>query len=395
MMLRRPAAAFVAASFLFAGGGVQAQQTAAPLPPIKVGIVWSYSGMGPVPGQDMDTAIATWQKEHGDTVAGRKIVFVKRDDTGLAPDVARRMAQDLILNEHVDFLAGLVWTANVNTVAPIADEAKVPLFLINASGNGIVTKYPYVARFSFSASEGPNQLGAWTAAQHNKTAVAVFQDSAGGIDAGTAFEKSFTAGGGKIVGEERVPQSAQEFSAYVERVKDAKPDVMFVYLTAVSGVGQFMKAVDQVGLRAAGVKIVSAGDFVAEPALPVIGDSALGIVSAYHYSLAHDSALNRQFIKDYTTIAPALTPTMVSVAAYDTFHAIYAIVAAQHGQLSPDKSMELVRGLKFESPRGPIVIDADTRDITQNIYIRRVEKRDGKLINAEFDTIPMVRSSGN
>ncbi len=386
-MKRRSVAFALALAAFGIAGDVQAD-----LPPLKIGIVYSYSGGGAVAGKNFDGAIDTWIAQHGDTVAGRKVVLVKRDDTGIAPDVARRQAQELVVQEHVDILMGSVFTPNAIAVAGVSTQAKVPYFIVNAATSGILAKQPYSARFGFTEAQATVPLAQWALKSGIKTAYVVFQDYGPGIDAGQTFEKTFLAGGGKILGESRVPVSNQEYAAYIQRAKDTKPQALYVFLNNGGGSVAFLRGCQAAGYGRAGIKILASGAIVDEDYLPVIGEAADGIITSLNYSTDHDSALNHQFVRDFAKVTNnSIAPDFGSVAAYDVMAAIYKVVQAQNGVLDPDKTMELVRNLKFESPRGPIAIDPQTRDLIQNIYIRRTIKRHGSYVNAEFETIPMVR----
>jgi branched-chain amino acid transport system substrate-binding protein len=386
--VKRRSVAFALALAAFGMAG----DVRADLPPLKIGIVYSYSGGGAVAGKNFDGAIDTWIAQHGDTVAGRKVVLVKRDDTGIAPDVARRQAQELVVQEHVDILMGSVFTPNAIAVAGVSTQAKVPYFIVNAATSGILAKQPYSARFGFTEAQATVPLAQWALKSGIKTAYVVFQDYGPGIDAGQTFEKTFLAGGGKILGESRVPVSNQEYAAYIQRAKDTKPQALYVFLNNGGGSVAFLRGCQAAGYGRAGIKILASGAIVDEDYLPVIGEAADGIITSLNYSTDHDSALNRQFVRDFAKVTNnSIAPDFGSVAAYDVMAAIYKVVQAQNGVLDPDKTMELVRNLKFESPRGPIAIDPQTRDLIQNIYIRRTIKRRGSYVNAEFETIPMVR----
>jgi branched-chain amino acid transport system substrate-binding protein len=359
--------------------------------PVKVGIIFSYTGATASAGRTFDAALALYVKQHGDTVAGHKIEFIKRDDTGIAPDTAKRMAQELIVQEKVDLLAGLAFTPNAIAVAAISTQAKKPLFIVNAATSGIIAKAPYAVRFGFTTAQTTVPFAQWAAKSGMKTAYAMFQDYGPGIDAGAAFAQAFTAAGGKMLGEVRVPLNNADFTAYVQRVKDAKPDAMYVFLNAGGAAQALLRACKDAGFERAGIKVLAAGDLVAENNLPGVGDIAEGLVTSMGYSAWHPSRLNRDFVRGFQTIEPTLLPDFNAAAVYDVVNAIYKVVEAQKGVVDPDRTMELVRGMKFESPRGPIAIDPDTRDIIQNVYIRRTERRAGKLENIEFATIPMVK----
>jgi branched-chain amino acid transport system substrate-binding protein len=219
----------------------------------------------------------------------------------------------------------------------------------------------------------------------------LFMDYGPGIDSGQTFENTFTAEGGKVAGEIRVPVTVTDFSAYIQRIKDAKPDGVYVFLNAGGSGTTFLKQAKSQGLDKAGIKIFCSGDLLTEQVLPAIGDAALGVISTMNYSGTHNSKLNRDFIKAFEAQSGGLPPTFGGVGVYDAFTAMYKVIEAQKGQIDPDKTMELVKTLKFESPRGPIAIDPETRDIVQNVYIRRTEMKGGKLVNTEIDTYPMVK----
>jgi len=370
-----------------ASGGARAADEA----PVKVGIIFSYTGATASAGRTFDAAVNLWMKQHGDTVAGHKIVLIRRDDTGIAPDTAKRLAQELIVQDQVDLLAGLAFTPNAIAVAAVSTQAHKPLFIVNSATSGIIAKAPYAVRFGFTTAQTTTPFAQWAAKSGMKTAYTMYQDYGPGIDAGAAFAQAFTAAGGKILGEVRVPLNNADFTAYVQRVKDAKPDVMYVFLNAGGAAQALLRACKDAGFERAGIKVLAAGDLVAENNLPGVGDIADGLITSLDYSAVHDSRLNREFVRGFQALEPTLLPDFNAVAAYDVMNAIYRVVAAQNGKIDPDRTMELVRGMKFESPRGPIAIDPETRDIVQNVYIRKTQRRDGKLVDVEFVTIPMVK----
>ena len=368
------------------------QSRAADLPPLRIGVITTLSGQFTQAGKAGSAAIAAFMHEHGDTVAGRKVEIITRDDGGNAPDAAKRLAQELVVSNHVDFLIGIVFSPNAKAVGDVSTASKTPTFITNAAAYGILEPNPYMARFSYTLGEETQPLANWALKNGIKNIYSLVLDYSAGLDAASSFQNAFTAGGGKISGELHVPQNSPDFSAYIQRIKEAKPQAVFAFLS-VSG-GPFLKAWDAAGGPATGIKILATGDLTNETLLPADGDSALGVITAMNYSASHDSELNRMVARDMHAADPSVeSPDFASVAMYDALHAIYNTVAAQHGTIDPNRTMQLVRGIKFESPRGPISIDPQTRDIIQNIYIRRVEKRDGKLINAEFSVVPHVRDS--
>jgi branched-chain amino acid transport system substrate-binding protein len=376
-----PRALVGALAVLLVGGSLPA---IADQPPIKIGVVLSYSGGDNVIlGKMADAGFAAYMKEHGDTIAGRKVVLIKRDDTGIAPETAKRLAQELIVQDHVDLLIGATYTPNAIAMGAVSTQAKVPYFIVNAATAGIMTKNPYTSRWGFTTGQIAQPFAKWAFATGSRTAYVVFQDYGPGIDAGTTFEKNFTASGGRVLGESRIPVGSQDFTAYIQKVKDAKPDVMFLFINASGGGISFIKAMRTAGLGP--TKFLATGDLVDEALLPTEGDEALGITTTYVYSAMHDSPMNKQFIKDFqAAFGSNQLPDFIAVQAYDALHAAYLTLEAQKGQIDPDKTMEIVKTLKFESPRGPVQIDPATRDLIQTVYFRHVDRKNGVLGNYEF-----------
>lgn len=364
--------------------------SAADAAPLRIGMVSTMSGNFTAAAKNDAAAIAAFFRMHGDTVAGRKVEVIKRDDGGNNPETAKRLAQELIVSQNVDFLMGLVFSPNAKAVGDVSTSAKKPTFITNAASNGILEGNPYMARFSYTEGELTGPLAQWALKNGIKNVYSIVLDYATGIDAGSGFETAFTGGGGKIVGSSRVPMNSQDFSAYVQRIKDAKPQAVFCFLS-VSGAA-FLKAWDAAGGRTSGIRLLATGDFTAEDTLPAYGDSALGLISAMNYSGVHKSPLNAQLTREMRAVDPSIeTPDFASCATYDVMQAIYKVVQAQNGGTDPDKTMQLIRGLKLESPRGPIAIDPATRDIVQTIYIRRVDNVNGRYQNTEIASYPNVR----
>jgi branched-chain amino acid transport system substrate-binding protein len=366
------------------------QPTAAQQAPLRIGVVFTFSGPTPI-GKSFNSAVAAFQKKFGDTVAGRKIEILRRDDTGPAPDVARRLATDLVATEKVDLLAGLVFTPNAIAVGAVSTQTKKPLFITNAATSGILAKNPYTVRFSFTEAQLAVPLAKWALKNGIKSAYGIYLDYGPGAEANTAFGQAFTAGGGSMLGAVAVPLTALDFSAYVQRLRDAKPDAVFAFVGAQNGGVPFMRAFDQSGLGKAGMRVLATGDLTVEANLAGLGDSVAGVVSASNYSAQINTPVNRDFTRLYMAESGGDVPDFFGVAAYDGMTALYKIIAAQNGAIDPDKTMELVRGMKLDSPRGPIEIDPVTRDVVQNVYILRTEKRRGKMQNTVIDTYLHVK----
>jgi len=359
--------------------------------PIRIGIVYSFSGAGGTAGKEFNDVLAVFQKQHGDTIAGRKVEIISRDDGGIAPDNAKRLAQELIVQEHVDLIGGLIFTPNAVAVGTVSTQAKMPVFIMNATTSNIMAKNPYMSRYSMTATQVTVPLAKYAYKSGMRNMYVVFMDYGPGIDSGQTFENTFTAEGGKIAGEIRVPVLATDFSAYLQRVKDAHPDGLYVFLNASGSGTTFLKQAQSQGFDKSGIKIFCSGDLLTEQVLPASGEASLGVISSMSSSGTHDSKMNRDFIKAVEAQSGGLPPTFGGVGVYDTLTAMYKVIEAQKGQIDPDKTMELVKTLKFESPRGPIAIDPDTRDIIQNVYIRRTEFKGGKLVDTEIDTYPMMK----
>ena len=386
MKRSRFAMAVAVAILLLGSGAVRGQQT-----PIKIGVVYSFSGGNATAGKDFNTTVAMFQKQYGDTIAGRKVQVITRDDGGISPDNAKRLAQELIVEQHVDLLTGLIFTPNAVAVGTVSTQAKMPTFIVNATTSGIMAKNPYMSRYSMTATQVTIPLAKYAYKAGMRNMYVIFMDYGPGIDSGQTFENTFKGEGGAIAGEIRVPVTAEDFSAYLQRVKDAKPDGIYIFLNASGSGTTFLKQAKSAGLDRLGIKIFCSGDMLTEQVLPVIGDAAVGVISTMNYSGTHNSKMNRDFVAGFKALSGGEPPTFGAVGVWDALQAMYKVIVAQKGQIDPDKTMEIVKTLKFESPRGPIAIDPDTRDIVQNVYIRRTELKNGQLVNTEIDTYPMFK----
>jgi branched-chain amino acid transport system substrate-binding protein len=406
--IRSPRAAFATALALGAltlgacdkkkAGGDEAAAISSPAAAgtIKLGLVASFSGPFADVGKQIENGMKAWMKEHGDTVAGKKIEILRRDTTGPVPDVAKRLAQELVTRDKVDFLVGFGFTPEALAAAPVATEGKTPMVIMNAATSIITTKSPYIVRISLTLPQVSAPMGDWALKNGIKKVSTIVTDYGPGIDAETFFKKTFTAGGGTVVDSVRVPLNNPDFSAFMQRVKDAQPEAVFVFVPATEQCITFMKAFKERGLADAGIKIIATGDLVEDHQLPTLGEAALGVVSTHHYSIAHDSPENKAFLKAYADAngAEAGLPNFMSVAAYDGMAAIYNVVEKLGGTMDPDKALAILKGYKRMSPRGEIMIDPETRDIVQTIYVRRVEKVDGQYRNVEFESAGVLKDPG-
>jgi branched-chain amino acid transport system substrate-binding protein len=253
---------------------------------------------------------------------------------------------------------------------------------------------PYLSRYGMTSGQLTSPLALYAYTHNMKNMYTLESDYSTGIDAGDSFTKAFTALGGKITGDVRPPLFSKDFTAYIQRIKDAnpKPDAVFAFIPSGSGPAQFMRTWKEMGLDAKGITLIGEGGLVGEDDLLAIGDAAQGLITSFHYSAIHPSALNARFVNDYLAVSgQGIRPDYAALAAYDALAAIYKVVELQGGKVDPDRTMQLVRGLKMESPRGPIMIDPKTRDIDQNIYIRRTERKGGRMVNTELETYKMVK----
>ena len=353
---------------------------------IKIGVIAAFSGPFADYGKQIEGGIKTYMKLNGDSVAGRKIQVIYKDTTGPQPEIAKRLAQELVVRDKVDFLAGFGLTPEALAVADIANQAKKPMIIMNAATSVITTKSPYIARFSMTLPQISAPMGTWAAKNGVRKVFTVVSDYGPGLDSEAAFKKTFTEGGGTVIDSLRVPLKSPEFAPFVQRVKDAKPDAVFVFVPAGEQGIAFMKSFQERGLAKEGIKVIATGDIVDDHVIDAMGDAALGMITTFHYSAAHDSPENKTFLKAYQEVMPgAGRANFMTVAAYDGMAGIYEVVRKLGGNIDADKAMEVLKGMKLNSPRGPISIDPATRDVIQTIYVRRVEKIGNSYFNVEFD----------
>jgi branched-chain amino acid transport system substrate-binding protein len=360
---------------------------------IKIGVINSYSGPFATLGDLMDKGMKLYMKQNADKLPpGVKVELIIRDDGGPNPDKAKQLAQELIVRDKVQFITGVVFTPNAMAIAPLTQEAKVPFFIGNAGTSVITERSPYIARFSFTLWQSSYPLGAWASRRYKRAYIAV-SDFAPGHDSEAAFERGFTEGGGKIIGKVRIPLANPDFVPFMQRVKDAKPDVLMAFTPAGRQATQMMKAYGDLGLDKAGIKFIGPGDITTDEELPNMGEVALGVITMHHYSAAATRPANKAFIAAWKKEYGAKSwPSFMSVGQWDAMDAIYYAIREQKGKLDPDRTMALVKKYKNpNSPRGPIAIDPETRDIIQNEYMREVKKVGGVLANVEFETFEQVK----
>jgi len=362
---------------------------------IKVGLIAAFSGPFAEYGKQMQEGIRAYMEQHGDTVAGKKIQLIIKDTTGPSPEIAKRLAQELVVRDKVDFLAGFGLTPEALAVAPIAEQAKKPMIIMNAASSLITTKSNYIARFSMTLPQVSGPMATWALKNNIKKVVTLVADYGPGIDAETAFKTNLLGGGGQVLESIRVPLRNPDFSPYIQRIKDAKPQAVFIFVPAGEQGIAFMKGYRERGLAQAGIQVIATGDLTDDHVLPAMGDSTLGVITTFHYSAAHKSPENEAFLKSFASANPGSgRPNFMAVAAYDGMAAIYEVSRKLNGNIDGDKAMAILKGMKLNSPRGPIEIDPVTRDIVQTVYVRKVEQVGNELYNVEFDKFANVKDSG-
>ena len=374
------------ASLLAAASGASAQQT------MQVGLILPMTGPFASTGRQIEAAARLYVQQNGDTAGGKKIELVLKDDGGVA-DATKRLAQELIVNDKVGVIAGFGMTPLALASAPLATQAKVPAVVMAAATSTITEASPYIARTSFTLPQVTVPLADWAAQNGIKKVVTLVSDYAPGADAQASFKGRFTGGGGQILDELKVPLASPDFAPFLQRAADAKPDAIFVFVPSGQG-GTFMKQFTERGLDKSGIKVIGPGDVTDDDLLNGMGDAVIGTVTAHLYSADHQSAANKAFVEAFRKANKGLRPNFMAVGGYDGMHLIYEALKKTNGDTDGDKLIEAMKGMKWESPRGPISIDPETRDIVQNIYIRRVERKNGELYNVEFKTFEAVKDPG-
>ena len=357
---------------------------------IKVGLIMPYSGQFADTAAQMDNAIKLYMKQHGDTIAGKKLELIRKDTGGIAPDIAKRLAQELVVRDGVDLLAGFVLTPNAFAAADVSVEAKKFMVVMNAATSIITTKSPYIARTSATTPMLNGTLGTWAARHGIKRIYTMVSDFGPGIDAESAFHLGVKEAGGEIIGSVRFPVANPDFSAFVQRAKDENPDAIYVWIPGGAQPAAIGKALTERGIDMAKTKILGQDVLADDSALKSMGDVALGIITASNYNYNHDSQLNHEFVKAYNDEFHR-NPDIFSIGGYDGMHLIYETLKKTGGKTDGDSLIAAAKGMKWESPRGPMRIDPETRDVVETVYISRVEKVGGSLRNLEFDSVPDVK----
>jgi branched-chain amino acid transport system substrate-binding protein len=372
----------------FVTTGAVAQQ-----PPLKIGLILPMTGPMASTGKQVSAAVKLYLAEHGGMVGGRKVEVLLRDDTNAA-ETTKRYAQELVTNDRVEILAGFGLTPLAFAAAPIATAAKVPMIIMSAGTFVIPQKSPYIVRTSFTLPQNTTPIAEWAVKNNIKKVFTLVTDYAPGIDSETTFKKVFTASGGQIVGEARVPTQNPDYAPFVQRAKDAKPDALFVFVPSGEGAA-VMKQFAERGLAKAGIRLIGPGDVVDDDILDSMGDPAIGTITSMHYSAAHPSAENKAYVAAFEKANPGMRPNFMSVGGWDGMELINQVLKKTGGSAEGDKFIAAAKGLSWMSPRGKMTIDPKTRDIIQNVYIRDVKRVGGHLFNVEFDQITAVNPDGS
>jgi branched-chain amino acid transport system substrate-binding protein len=356
---------------------------------VKVGLILPMTGPSASTGREIEAAVKLYMQQNGDKVAGKKIEVITRDDTGQA-DITKRLAQELVVNDKVAVIAGFGLTPLALAAGPIATQAKVPAVIMAAGTSMIVDQSPFFVRTSFTLPQNTVPMAEWAAKNGIKKVVTLVSDYGPGIDAEKAFKEKFTADGGQVLDSLRSPLRNPEFAPFLQKAKDLKPDALFLFVPSGQG-ASLMKQVSERQFNEAGIKVIATGDVLDDEQLPGMGDVVLGIINSHNYSAAHDSPENKKYVADFQKANPNMRPNFMSVGGYDGIALIYKALEKTGGDTDGAKLLNAMKGMAWTSPRGPISIDPDTRDIVQNVYIRKVEKKDGQIYNVEFATVPNVK----
>ena len=358
----------------------------------KIGLILPMTGQQASTGRQIEAAAKLYMAQNGDTVAGKKIQLIIKDDTTI-PDVTKRLAQELVVNEKVNVLAGFGITPSALATAPIATQSKTPMVVMAAATSSITQASPYIVRTSFTLAQASVAMGDWAPKNGLKKVVTLVSDYGPGIDAEKYFAERLTLSGGQVVEALRVPMRNPDFAPFLQKVRDLKPDALFVFVPSGAGAA-VMKQFLERGMDKAGIKLIGTGDVTDDDQLNDMGDGALNVVTSHHYAAAHPSPMNKKFVEAFQKANKGMRPNFMAVGGYDGMRVIYEALRASKGQGGGDGLLAAMKGQIFESPRGPMFIDSQTRDVVHNIYLRKVQRQDGQLHNVEFDVIKDVKDPG-
>ena len=358
---------------------------------VKIGLIMPFSGQFADAATQMDNAIRLWVKQNGETHGGKKLEFIRKDTGGIAPDVAKRLAQELVVRDGVDILAGFVLTPNAMAAGDVSQQAKKFMVVMNAATSIITTKSEYMVRTSLTTPQLNGAMGTWAVKKLGiKKVYSMVSDFGPGIDAETAFIKAFKEAGGDVIGQVKFPVANPDFSAFVQRAKDLNPEAIYIWVPGGAQPGAMGKALAERGIDARKTKVLGQLELTDPNAIKAMGDAALGMMVSSHYDAAHDTPKNKAFAAAYNAEYKR-RPDYFSIGGWDGMHLISEVLKKTGGKTDAAAMIAAAKGMAWESPRGPISIDPETRDIIQNVYMRRTEKVGGEIQNVLFDTIPNVK----
>jgi branched-chain amino acid transport system substrate-binding protein len=357
----------------------------------KIGLILPMTGPFASTGKQIEAAVKLYVAQNGNTIAGKKVEIILKDDTS-APDVTKRLAQEMVVNDQVNVLAGFGLTPLALATAPIATQSKTPLVVMAAATSSITQASEYIVRTSFTLPQAAVAMADWAPKNNIKKVVTLVSDFGPGFDAEKYFKDRFIFNGGQVTESLRVPMRNPDFAPFLQKVRDIKPDALFVFVPSGAGAALMKQFVER-GMDKAGIKLIGTGDITDDDILNSMGDAATGVVTSHHYSANHNSPLNKKFVEAFSKANNGLRPNFMAVGGYDGMRVIYEAAKATKGGRG-DALLTAMKGQIFESPRGPMFIDAQTRDVVHNIYIRKVDKVNGQLHNVEFDTIKDVKDPG-
>ena len=362
--------------------------------PFKIGLILPLTGPFASTGKQIEAAARLYMAKNGDTVAGRKIELIVKDDTGLAPETTKRIAQELVVQDKVSVLAGFGLTPLALAAAPVATEAKVPMVVMAAATGMIPTRSPFIVRTGFTLPQVTGPIAEWALKNKIKRVVTMVTDYGPGLDAEKTFQTVFKAGGGEIVEAIRTPLRNPDYAPFLQRAKDAKPDALFVFVPSGEGLA-VMKQFEDRGLKQAGIRLIGTGDVTDDDLLVSMGAPAVGVITSFHYSAAHDSPENKAYVDGMMKANNGMRPNFHSVGGYDGMHLIYEALKKAGPDATGEQLVEAMKGMKWTSPRGPMSIDPATRQTVQNVYLREVKMVNGQPWNVEFEKIENVKDPGN
>lgn len=352
---------------------------------VKIGVVLPFSGANADLGHQIDKAFDLYVKLHANDIAPHKVELIKRDEGPPTGAVAKTVTTELITNDKVHIVAGFVFSPSAIALAPVMTQAKVPMVIANAGTAWITNLSPYIVRLSFSMWHHAYPMGAYAFDKIGcKTAALAYTDFPPGKDSTEAFKTGFEKAGGKVdlsipMGS---PVQVPDFTPFFQRIKDAHPDCMYVFIPSGAHAAGVMKAYGELGMRKAGVKLIGPMDLIPDNKLQDMGDAAIGTIVMGNYAVDLDNAQNKALNKAWhEAYGKDSYPDFMSAAGWDTMHAIFDTIKKLNGKVEDGaKVIDAMKGWSADGPRGHVSIDAATRDIVQDENAMEViRKPDGKL----------------